>query len=643
MEYSPAARIPAALSDGGTKTQEKAEPRCSGVQASRQKHNVIIERVATLSTEVKQDLQLFRELSGRFPLVRLIGKDPSKAEGPGWERYCHKRRTLEEINPRPGENLGIAMGPISGLGVDVDNPDLFESVCSRKGWEVQETRTHLTGRDRPHFLFRYPNDGKRYGNKSVKTLGFDIRGDGGQLVAPGSVHPETGRLYTVFHDAPLAEAPEWLTKTIYEDHPEWSLIQVDKLKISEETKRFILEPIPEGQRSEPMMTVITALAGAGLSDDQIYYVFYTFPIGEKFREIRRDRDGWLKKQIDKARLYAKANPKKQDPNEPDPNKIAACEKLIEETLECDFLSIEIPPREPLIDNLLFRGQNVMIFAKAGVGKTNLSTAIGAAVSRGGLLFGPYTVPEPRGVIYLDAEMPAVEMQERLRNSWIKPDPSRFKIISAELLAAQCLSVPNLVDPVWRGGILEYLKKHPEYQLLVLDNLSSLTPGCDENSGLDWDAINQWMLSIRRLGASVILVHHAGKSGAQRGISKREDQLDLVLKLSKIEDRAVSAFRVDFEKARSLPEKDKAPFVVEMVTRTDGCKVLVYKRVDEDTIAHIAFLTSKKWTQNEIGNHLGISQGAVSKKIAKAKKSGLLTEDGHLTEWGEVCCISMTEE
>lgn len=338
----------------------------------------------------------------------------------------------------------------------------------------------------------------------------------------------------------------------------------------------------------------------------------------------------------------KTEESKAGPRETEEEQIAACSALIGEVVAADFMSIELPPREYLIHPLLYHGQNSMIFAKPGVGKTNLGLAMGIAVSSGGPLFGPYTVPKPTGVIYFDAEMPAAEMQERIGSLWLKYNPTKFKIISSELLSTQCKPVPNLVNHIWRAGILEFIKTHPEYQLLILDNLSSLTPGCDENSGADWDAINQWLLSIRRLGASVMLVHHAGKGGDQRGVSKREDQLDLILKLTKIENRKVNSFRVDFQKGRSLPEKEKKPFVIEMVERTDGTKFMVHKPLDDDELERIAFLSGEGWNQKAIAGELGISQGAVSKKLAKAKIKGLLQEDGGLTQWGEACCSTMNE-
>jgi putative DNA primase/helicase len=284
----------------------------------------------------------------------------------------------------------------------------------------------------------------------------------------------------------------------------------------------------------------------------------------------------------------------------------------------------------------------MIYAKPGVGKTNLALAIGAAVSRGGKLFGPYHIAKPTGVIFLDGEMPARELQERINRMWIKSDPEKFKVISAELLSIQCRPVPNLVDAAWREGLFDFLKQNRNFRFLILDNLSALTPGCDESSGLDWDAINQWLLTLRRIGITTLIVHHAGKNNQQRGTSKREDQLDLILKLTKSENKKVSAFRVDFEKARSLPESLKGSFVIEMQDR-DGKRQMIRKPVNTDQVAKVAFLISKGMSQTTIAEHLEMNQSTVSRKIAKAKKDGLLNHDGTLTNKGQECCTSMTED
>lgn len=113
--------------------------------------------------------------------------------------------------------VGIATGPTSGFWVlDVDDFDSFRDLEQRYEM-LPDTRTSITGSGGFHFLFRWPADGRDIRNDAGRRLGpgLDVRGDGGQIVAPPSVHPN-GTVYQ--WDAGLgddiAEAPEWLLELV---------------------------------------------------------------------------------------------------------------------------------------------------------------------------------------------------------------------------------------------------------------------------------------------------------------------------------------------------------------------------------------------------------------------------------------------
>ena len=134
----------------------------------------------------------------------------------------------------PSHGVGIATGPGSGVFlIDVDNhddgPDGAETLADLEHelgalpdtWEV------VTGSGGRHLYFRIP-DGADIPNDAGKRLGpgLDIRGTGGQGVAPPSIHPTTGRAYMweLSHDptdgAELADIPAaWLAYLTREDKP----------------------------------------------------------------------------------------------------------------------------------------------------------------------------------------------------------------------------------------------------------------------------------------------------------------------------------------------------------------------------------------------------------------------------------------
>ncbi|MFZ2448025.1 MAG: bifunctional DNA primase/polymerase [Syntrophobacteraceae bacterium] len=261
------------------------------------------------------NLEHIKALAKVYSLIRLNDKKPIES---GWEKYSHKKRTFEEISFRTGENAGIVCGPASKLIVlDIDNEELFQAAAQSHGWVVPATRTIRTGGGGTHHYFQYPNNGESYGNRSFKDFGFDIRGTGGQVVAPGSVHPETGKLYVVEKDVPAAEPPAWLLDLAVSkarntsdrgkqkdrsfEPVELAPVNLDSLGLTPYAMNLIQEGQPEGNRSEAIWVVLNALVPAGITDGQIISVFEKYPIGEKYRDKGEGRQAWLLPQISKAR------------------------------------------------------------------------------------------------------------------------------------------------------------------------------------------------------------------------------------------------------------------------------------------------------------------------------------------------------
>lgn len=78
----------------------------------------------------------------------------------------------------------------------------------------------------------------------------------------------------------------------------------------------------------------------------------------------------------------------------------------------DFLARELPPRESIFGPWLTTQSLSMVYAWRGVGKTHVALGIAYAVTSGGS-FLKWEAPRPRGVLYLDGEMPGPALQERL--------------------------------------------------------------------------------------------------------------------------------------------------------------------------------------------------------------------------------------
>jgi putative DNA primase/helicase len=89
----------------------------------------------------------------------------------------------------------------------------------------------------------------------------------------------------------------------------------------------------------------------------------------------------------------------------------------------------------------------------------------------------------------------------------------------------------------------------------------------ENDGDSWTPVQAWLLQLRRMGKSCLLVHHAGKSGGQRGTTRKEDPLDTVISLRRPLDYSPqegARFEIHFEKSRGFHGPDAEPFEVQLL-------------------------------------------------------------------------------
>jgi hypothetical protein len=71
-----------------------------------------------------------------------------------------------------------------------------------------------------------------------------------------------------------------------------------------------------------------------------------------------------------------------------------------------------------------------------------------------------------------------------------------------------------------------------FDLVILDNFSTLGEVEDENAASSFNAIQQFLLQLKVQGVATMLIHHAGKSGEDfRGSSKLAATFETIVKLS----------------------------------------------------------------------------------------------------------------
>jgi putative DNA primase/helicase len=142
---------------------------------------------------------------------------------------------------------------------------------------------------------------------------------------------------------------------------------------------------------------------------------------------------------------------------------------------------------------------------------------------------------------------------------------------------------------------------------------------------------RWLLSLRHRGVAVILIHHAGKSGKQRGASRREDLLDTSIALEQPDDEDSTPhpgahFVMKFVKNRHPKPK---PDVLEL-RLTDNRGQLYWQfnepqKIDRATEILLSIWEHNPETQKELGERVGLTKGAISQHCSTLRKAGYLTE------------------
>ena len=304
---------------------------------------------------------------------------------------------------------------------------------------------------------------------------------------------------------------------------------------------------------------------------------------------------------------------------------------------------DIPEREDIITDLLHTQALGMVFAHRGIGKTRAVADMADAIARG-RRFLAWDVEKPRRVLFMDGELPAVDLQAIFGQvCGPKPSPLLDVISSEDFYATEHapLTLNNIVHQQRLLGLLKELERadrRPE--VIFFDNLSSMTYGTDENDNSDQDSILRFMLELRHLGYTVILVHHTGKGGDQRGASRREDFLDVSIKLADPPEPSTAGnakFVLEFAKIRrKMPEP--STLECELVDDGTGRLVWMWNTLEQKIESWVETLrlvqTMKPRTQEEMVTVLNIGKGAVSKHLKKARDRKMLETEGlSLTDSG----------
>ena len=263
----------------------------------------------------------------------------------------------------------------------------------------------------------------------------------------------------------------------------------------------------------------------------------------------------------------------------------------------ELVTMNIPKRARLLDQWLCEGDLGYIFAARGVGKTWMSMALLGAISQGCAL-GAWTAGEKQcKVLYIDGEMPLELTKERTLSLDLENGDVTF--LHHETVFDGLGVGLNIAQEDHRFGITRLIESKG-FGVLVLDNLSALACGLDENKGDEYDPVKAWLLELRRRKVTVI-AKTDGDEGAK--------------------------FTSHFAKA-SRNTGDSLPVLLWHITTSEKKVSIKCEEAALDEFQQfIRHVFEGVESQKEIAELMGKQEGTISKWAKKAVEEGAIRKDG----------------
>lgn len=489
-----------------------------------------------------------------------------------------------------GHGVGVACGQGSDIWVlDVDDLDAIARLEEAIGCELPLTVTSRSGSGRGVHLFYQWDRDRPITNGHSRNLpdGIDVRGEGGQVVIPPTVHPN-GDPYTWLRppqDWSVADAPDALyelmfrpveqptrpapapgpahlddgdsiaawTRTAYSypallEQDGWTLSHtsgddsywVRPGKNPRDGHSAVLHgtdgPLVVFSTEAPRGLIDPSRAtadGSGYAHSLFGYIAATRHGGDRSeaaRGLRKERQRSEGAAAALTPLAVDLSEAEDTPDvDPDAPPLAAWQIDWSE-----FWQRDPGASDWLCEPFLARGRAHALFAGAKSGKSLLTLEVAAALATGSPVLAKGRT-EPVDVLYVDYEMTEDDLHERLDDFGYGPEVDMSRLHYVLLPSIDGLDTKTGAQTVINSA------KAWGCQLVVIDTTARAVEGEENDADTYRDLSRHLGIGLKSAGIAYVRLDHAGKDKAkgQRGSSAKNDDVDVVWRLERREGGAIT--------------------------------------------------------------------------------------------------------
>jgi hypothetical protein len=419
----------------------------------------------------------------------LHGKTP-------YEKGGHNTATVDRKQIRrwwrqyPDANVGIACN--SARGPIVADSDGASGKAVLVELELPETMEAESREGRSHHYFAPPVDGtaiarmiKPLMGENGKKIKLDILGDGGYVVAPPSIHPDTGKPYKWVRHQALAPFPETLLRLI------------KGARGNQTAAPPLPEIITEGARDELLTSLAGSMRQRGASPSAV------------LAALREENSVRVRPPLSDSQLQKIARSIGAKPTGKRPTK--------KESVVLRLHDVEEQKVRWIVPDLLAEGKVVLLEGDPGLSKSTLALYFAAKLTRGESILGSPAI-EPANVAILSYEDdPSDTVKPRILAQG--GNPKRIYVLRGIIENGDCDSES---PPVLPNDLPEFeaLIRKRRTKLAIIDPLSAaLSERTDSHNDSSVRRVMAKLAAVaERTGACILGIRHLAKSGHAKAIT-----------------------------------------------------------------------------------------------------------------------------